>query len=654
MQNLLIKLSHVGRISVTIVTGNINAASTNGRVYLGIGGREFRLDKPGDQFQRGNTDTFIIGDGSNIEFNDFNTLPSTGDNNSPRIEFENLTNYPAYLRFEPQDNEDNWNVEDVKVQVIQYNDNPLVATSNKKIFIDLEGNTWLGKRSGLFLHLDEIECFNPKITYDPSKLDLFSIGYMEYSSGDIKGDVYYPIDSPGPFPIVFIAHGNHAIFYNPANRNQESCTQNPGWIEIPNHKGYDYFQKQLARMGIIAVSVDCNSTNCKAYGIINIEERSDLIIGSIDHFRTLNADVTSIFTNKIDLQSVGLIGHSRGGDAVVLVPERIAFPDVNIKCVISLAPTDTGASNGQPNGYSFMTILPAGDGDVSRNDGAKFYDKALPSPFKCQLYVHYANHNFFNREWPNDDSIWGGSDNPPVISRLDHEQILLAYGVAFLRIALLNHNEVIRFLCKYSIPKNVMHENVHLSFQFNNSLIIDNHEDGNTINNNSHNLPTSQIGSIVADEYSFKQGPGSFNNSFYGNSIGMITIDAGINGTFGSQLPQNTNLEGKEIWLRTAEVYNMQSFLPTGGTGFQVGLEDNNSLKVWMNSNEVDTLPRPYYRGISSTKTMLKTLRFSSSCFINKNPELNINNIRSILIRTNRGDNRALAFDDLEIMEILK
>ena len=292
---------------------------TNGRVYLGLGGREFRLDKPGNQFQKGDVDNFIIGDGSNIENPDnVNTLPVLGNNNSPRVEFEDLANYPTYIRFEPHNNGDNWNVAEVNVEVIQYNDNPLGSTADKKTFVDLEGNVWLGERSGLFLYLVQFECFNPKITYDPSKMNLFSIGYLEYSNGDIKGDVYYPIEATGPFPIIFMAHGNHYIFYNPANRDQESCTQNPGWLEIPNHKGYVYFQKQLARMGIIAVSVDCNSTNCFGGGILNIEERADLIIGSIDHFRTLNGDVSSIFNNKIDFQLVGLMGHSRGGDAVVL------------------------------------------------------------------------------------------------------------------------------------------------------------------------------------------------------------------------------------------------------------------------------------------------------------------------------------------------
>jgi len=645
-------LTHVGKIIVRLITGDIEDASTNGRVYLGLGGREFRLDKPGNQFQRANVDNFIIGDGSNIENPDnVNTLPALGNNNSPRVEFEDLANYPTYIRFEPRNKNDNWNIEDVNVEVIQYNDSPLGSTVNKKTFVDLEGNVWLGVRSGLFLYLAQFECFNPKITYDPSKMDLFSIGYLEYSDADIKGDVYYPIEATGPFPIIFMAHGNHSIFYNPADRDQESCTQNPGWIEIPNHKGYVYFQKQLARMGIIVVSVDCNSTNCFGGGVLNIEERADLIIGSIDHFRTLNGDATSILNNKIDFQLVGLMGHSRGGDAVVLVPERITFPGVVIKCVISLAPTDFGASTGQPQGYSFMTILPAGDGDVKRNDGAKFYDKAVPGPFKCQSYVHHTNHNFFNREWPSDDS---GGGPPPVMLRSDHEQILSAYGAAFFRYSLLNHNYVVRFLTMYSLPKDVHFENVHLSFQFNDSFVVDNHEESNTINVNSVNLPTTQTGSITADEFLFRQGGGSFNGSFFGNSVGMVMTDNGINGIFRSQLPPNTSLKGKEIWLRTAEVYNMNASLPMGGTGFQLGIEDKNGIQVWVDSDEVGPLPRPYLREISRTKTMLKTLRFSSLCFIHKNPELNINDIRFFLIRTNRGDNRALAFDDLEIVQILK
>ena len=107
------------------------------------------------------------------------------------------------------------------------------------------------------------------------------------------GSVYYPADDDGdsqPFntrvkkhgliPIVFMAHGNHS----PAD---------------PSYLGYDYFQHQRAKMGIAAIS----------------------------HFRTLNSGDPG-FDQTIDFSKVGLRGHSRGGDAVALVPEIIALPGV--------------------------------------------------------------------------------------------------------------------------------------------------------------------------------------------------------------------------------------------------------------------------------------------------------------------------------------
>ena len=57
------------------------------------------------------------------------------------------------------------------------------------------------------------------------------------------------------------------------------------------------------------------------------------------HFQSLDADSSSIFFQHIDFHSFGLMGHSRGGEAVVLVPEVINLPGINIKAVISLAPT---------------------------------------------------------------------------------------------------------------------------------------------------------------------------------------------------------------------------------------------------------------------------------------------------------------------------
>jgi len=515
-------------------------------------------------------------------------------------------------------------------------------------------------------------CVEPPITYDPSALDLFPVGYMDYAAGNIKGSVYYPANEDGEgeafnerlaelgrVPIVFMAHGNHATHYNPDNRLDEwapNCGSSlpAGWLEIPNHRGYEYFQKQLAKMAIIAVSVDCNATNGCGGGPTNIEQRSDLTIDSIDHFKTLDADSGSIFHQRIDFDSVGLMGHSRGGDAVALVPERINLPDVNIRSVIALAPTSFGPSSGRPRGYTFMTILPAGDGDVCYNDGAKFYDQAQPEPFKSQLYVHYANHNFFNREWLYDDG-----HGPSVMSRHDHERVLSVYGCAFFRSTLLGHSNMGHFLSGHMIPTNVAADNVQLSFEWSGAFTIDNHENRNGIGRNSLNMPTMQLAGMHADEFPFRQEGGAFNNSFFGNSMGMVAESRYVNGRFRSQLREQMDLAEHEIWIRVAEVYNGSS-IPTGATGFELGLEDTNGVVVWVDSDSVGGLPRPYHRkaddeaedwpGWDTTKTMLKTLRLRGSCYAAANREFNIGTVIAILIRCNRDDQRALAFDDLQIV----
>ena len=526
----------------------------------------------------------------------------------------------------------------------------------------------VGTCSGLTVRQVSPHCVNPPFTYDPSSLDLFPIGYIEYSNGPVKGSVYYPANDDGegqPFndrlaslgrvPIIFIAHGNHGTYYNPEDRLQEWARNCDGessppatWLPIPNYQGYDYFQKQLAGMGIIAVSVDCNATNCCCGGVLNIEERADLIIDSIDHFKTLDSDSNSVFHQHIDFQSVGLMGHSRGGDAVVLVPEVIDMTDIRIKSVIALAPTNFGASSGRPAGYAFMTILPAGDGDVWQNNGAEFYDQAVPDPFKSQLYVHYANHNFFNRQWLKDDGV-----GPPVMSRHDHERVLSIYGCSIFRIMLLNHNYLISFLSRHTLPIHVTTSSIHLSFQHKDSFTVDNHEDNNGIVLNTFNLPTSQSGGLHADEYTFRHAAGSasFNSSFYGNSIGMVIEDKEVNGIFRSQLSEQTSIVENEIWIRAAEVFTTS--IPSGQTGFELGLEDKRGTVVWVDSDDIGGLPRPYDRGGSGTKTMLKTLRFPCSCFTCINPTLDVENPAAILIRTSRGDRRALAFDDLQIQRRL-
>ncbi len=111
---------------------------------------------------------------------------------------------------------------------------------------------------------------------------------------------------------------------------------------------------------------------------------------------------------KLDFGRIGMMGHSRGGDAVT------SFMDFNrtrpapgrrypgLRGVISLAPTDY--ERRAPYGSAYMTYIGYCDGDVSNLQGTRFYERSQyvapgdPYP-RIQAMLHGANHNYFNSEW---------------------------------------------------------------------------------------------------------------------------------------------------------------------------------------------------------------------------------------------------------------
>ncbi len=489
-----------------------------------------------------------------------------------------------------------------------------------------------------------VACVDPPVGSDPSSLDLFPVGFTEYNKGTTHGTIYYPAEQDGkdkPFrkrlgelgavPIVVMAHGNH----------------DPG---APSYLGYDYFQHDLAKMGIIAVSVDCNALNGPGGGVSNIVDRADLIIDNIAFLQTLNADPTSLVFQKVDFNRLGLMGHSRGGDAVVTVPSVISLAGVTIRSVLALAPTNfrywAGMSTIQPKDYAFQTILPAGDGDVVDNNGAQFYDPAAPGPFKNQLYVWYACHNFFNRQWPDDDSLWA-PPQPAVMARSDHERILSVYGSAFFRSTLLGHNTT-GYLSGDVLPSGALTTNVFRSFERSKALTVDNFDDGNTINKNSLGQPNTQTGGINADEFRFDRPPvpPAFNTSFYGLTTGMVVNPKTAGGVFRSQLKKPLDMTKRQIWIRCAEVTDGSS-VASSATGFQLGLEDAHGIRAWVDCDDVGGLYRPYPRNPGMIKTMLSTLRFRGACFSGR--RFALKEVAAILVKCDRKEPRAIAFDDLQV-----
>ena len=230
------------------------------------------------------------------------------------------------------------------------------------------------------------------------------------------------VSGEGRLPLVAIIHGHHA-FWEPNSTN-----------ETRNFDGYAYLQEFLAQQGMISVSVDTNAAN---YFGSMFEMRAEMLLNGLDRMRKLDQDKNSPLFGRIDFSRVGLMGHSRGGDAVIRAAlknqSRSKDTRFGIKAVCSLAPPDfTGTAKivgfsddirqykvdqipdvfqdgplvlRDNSEISYLVVYGGLDGDVHGQDGAlgdygtgfRHYDRATCP--KAMVFIHHCAHNRFNSVW---------------------------------------------------------------------------------------------------------------------------------------------------------------------------------------------------------------------------------------------------------------
>jgi hypothetical protein len=147
-------MSKITGILCQVATGRVDNAGTDGRVYLGLGGREFRLDSSADDYERGSVREYLMGEGGWVE--DPSTPPPMShvqneEYNDPRVGFPldtlNLTRNPVYIRFEPDGPSPNWNLSFAAALV--YDPKFVVGYTPPEPF----GSLWLGDPMGKVLYL---------------------------------------------------------------------------------------------------------------------------------------------------------------------------------------------------------------------------------------------------------------------------------------------------------------------------------------------------------------------------------------------------------------------------------------------------------------------------------------------------------------------
>ena len=239
---------------------------------------------------------------------------------------------------------------------------------------------------------------------------------FKYNALPLNAKVWLP-EGDGPFPLTLIVHGNH----NSGDRSDG---------------GYDYLGELLASRGIIAASVDENFLNSSSlYDILGFaglkkenDARAFILLEHLRQWHEWNTDASHQFFGKVDFDNIGLIGHSRGGEAVALAAafaELKYFPDnalaaldypFRIKSVVAIAPVhrqyDPAGLEVSLKDVNYLVLHGAHDMDVFSFMGANMYRRTDVSDdgMKAQIWMQYANHGQFNSSW--------GANDLPELARL--------------------------------------------------------------------------------------------------------------------------------------------------------------------------------------------------------------------------------------------
>ena len=245
---------------------------------------------------------------------------------------------------------------------------------------------------------------------DPPMVPVLWIREMYWGFGldavPLNARVWFP-EGDGTYPLVLVVHGNHIMddFSDP---------------------GYDYLGELLASRGYIVASIDQNFLNAGGFieailgGLRNENDaRAYLLLRHLEQWHTWNETTGHLFEGMVDTENIGLIGHSRGGEAAAIAAVfnnlschpghgDIQFDfGFNIKSVIAIAPSD---GQFQPrrqktdlNDINYLVLHGSADSDVRSFQGAMQYDRVSITEegdhFKASVYIDGANHGQFNTRW---------------------------------------------------------------------------------------------------------------------------------------------------------------------------------------------------------------------------------------------------------------
>jgi predicted dienelactone hydrolase len=299
----------------------------------------------------------------------------------------------------------------------------------------------------------------------------------------INARVWYP-DGVGPFPLVLIVHGDH---------NMQEFSD----------AGYDYLGELLASRGFILVSVDANFLNSDgAQGRPEDENdaRGWLMLEHLRFWEKWNETPGNAFYQKVDMNNIAVMGHSRGGEAAPIAAafNRLPFyPDdatvtfdynYNIRSVVAIAPaSETYKPRGRNlplENVNYFVLQGSNDSQILSFMGLNQYSRVAFTDgndwFKSALYIYGANHGQFNTVWGTDQtapSTWLYNQKA-LMSFEDQKHIAEVYITAFLEATLRGETGYIPLFRDHRVAPGWLPDTIYLNqFQDSSYQLVSTYEE---------------------------------------------------------------------------------------------------------------------------------------------------------------------------------
>jgi hypothetical protein len=464
---------------------------------------------------------------------------------------------------------------------------------------------------------------------------------------DIEGQLYFPSTGGGTIdpdarnlPLVVIAHGY--------------------WTTgVESYRGYDYLAQHLVRWGMLVYSLNMDTVNMRSSASATSTQqysRGEVILETINR---LLAD--SDLGRRINRERIGLIGHSMGGEGVVVAQllNESQGRGFGITGVVSIAPT-----HWRPEvvlrhtkymqilgSFDQLTSAMTGTDAAAVFSGFRIYDRAWRP--KTHFWAYGLRHNPFNRIWVQTGDTFeeGIADlaRPPQ----DHERAATCLINAFFQDALRDRAAYAGYMEGTILPGGIADLEIHTQHSKEPRTVLDNFGDaddqaplaGEALDRttNRRGQAISADASVVPFDDIEHTGVANSPHNTKGVELGWNTVAA-----FYSSVAAGIGGAATEVMaLRIGQFWRDDTLNPVATNADAFVTLSDGAREATVRLGAVAAIPYP-----DAARTVLcpmRTIRLPLDAFQAVTPGFDVGAIQSVTLRfTARPSGHVLA-DDLEV-----